>query len=42
MKKIISLLLLTFATSLCITSCTEEDVKPNSEVVKSGAPQDPF
>jgi hypothetical protein len=42
MKKILSLLLITFATSLCFTACTEEDVQPNSEVVSSGRPVDPF
>lgn len=37
MKKIIYTLLIVFASSLSFTSCTEEDVAPNTENGGAGA-----
>ena len=36
MKKLFYILLLTIASAVTITSCTEEEVKPNSELDNGG------
>ncbi len=40
MKKIIYLLLFVFTASISITSCTEEEIKPQTEL-RAGKPSDP-
>ena len=41
MKKLLYIFLLAVATSLTITSCTEEEVTPKSEFNGGGADVDP-
>ena len=41
MKKLITIVLLTFATSLAITSCTEENITPTTMDNGGGQPIDP-
>ena len=36
MKKLFYILLITFVSSLAITSCTEEEVKPSASADKTG------
>jgi hypothetical protein len=41
MKKIIYILLLSFVASLAFTACTEEEVKPSTELNGGGGGSDP-
>jgi hypothetical protein len=41
MKKLITILLIAFVTSMGITACTEEEVIPSSPVF-AGKPSDPM
>jgi hypothetical protein len=41
MKKIIYIILVAFACSLTFTSCTEEEVKPNTEFNGGGGAMEP-
>lgn len=41
MKKTLYIILFAFTVSLSITSCTEEEVKPQHEL-RSGKPSDPL
>jgi hypothetical protein len=41
MKKLIYILLLSFVTAVSFTSCTEEDVKPSTELNGGGTGSDP-
>jgi hypothetical protein len=41
MKKIIYILLLAFAAGVTITSCTEEEIKPSTELNGGGTASDP-
>lgn len=42
MKKLFYILLLSLASSLAITACTDEDVKPSKPVSGNGGSQDPI
>jgi hypothetical protein len=41
MKKILSIILITIATSIAISSCTDEEITPSSQVNGGSGVQDP-
>lgn len=41
MKKIIYILLLAFASSMTMTACTEEEIKPSQSTAGGGGISDP-
>ena len=41
MKKLIYIVLFAFVTAMSVTACTEEEVKPSTELNGGGNAQDP-
>jgi hypothetical protein len=42
MKKLIYIILVSITTSICLSACTEEEIKPNTVLSSQGKEQDPL